>query len=170
MPDFSYTEGRLRFEFANVDFAEQYDEWSHYRNQSCGICGGSKAVDFLCLQTNICWLIEVKDYRQHQRTKPSLLADELALKVRDTIAGLVSAKMNANDVNEKRVAAASLNCTSIRVAIHLEQPRRATRLRPRVVEPATLKQQLQQRLKAIDAHPVVFDQHSIPYNLSLIVT
>ena len=41
-------------------------------------------------------LIEVKDYRFHPRTKPIPLCDEVALKVRDTLAGLAAARVNVN--------------------------------------------------------------------------
>ena len=98
------SEGCLQFNFDQSCLAEKYDDWSFYRNQFQSTCGSAKAVDMICLSDDISWLIEIKDYRQHKRTKPQDLGDEVALKVRDTLAGLVAAKMKANDSNEKTFA------------------------------------------------------------------
>lgn len=94
-------EGGLQFTFGSSCLAEKYDDWSFFRNQFQNTCSGAKAVDFICVSNGCCWLIEVKDYRQHPRTKPQELADEVAIKVRDTLAGLVAAKMNANNPSER---------------------------------------------------------------------
>ena len=82
-------EGQLKFTFAENCHASKYDEWSFYRNQFQNICGGSKAVDILCLSQHTIWLIEIKDFRVHRRTKSEDIGDEIAIKVRDTLAGLV---------------------------------------------------------------------------------
>ena len=50
------------------------------------------------------------------------LIDELALKVRDTLAGLVAAAANAEDEREKKFAQDALRLDlRWRVALHLEQ-------------------------------------------------
>ena len=98
------TEGSLTFDFADVDSATKYDDWSFYRNQFNSAFGGTKAVDLILVKNDKTVLIEVKDYRQHRRTKTIELGDEVAQKVRDTLAGLVAAKCNANDANERRFA------------------------------------------------------------------
>lgn len=101
------TEGVLNFDFQTDDGAllSKYDEWRFYRHHFCKIAEGIKAVDFIYIDKSqrCTWLIEVKDYRhpQTEKIKPSELADAVALKVRDTLAGLVAAKYNAIDVNEK---------------------------------------------------------------------
>ena len=81
-------EGALTFSFPDQCEAGKYDDWSFYRNQFQSVAGGSKAVDILCLADGVAWLVEIKDYRQHPRTKPSDLCDEVARKVRDTLSGL----------------------------------------------------------------------------------
>lgn len=86
MADVTLDEGHLRFEFKDVDFAEQYDGWRHHRNVFSSACGGAKAVDFVVGKGNVIWLIEVKDYRHHRRDKTISLWDEIAIKVRDTMA------------------------------------------------------------------------------------
>ena len=81
------TEGALTFSFPDGCHAGKCDGWSHYRNQFQAVAGSSKAVDILCIAGDTSWLIEIKDYRQYPRTKAIDIADELAMKVRDTLAG-----------------------------------------------------------------------------------
>ncbi len=107
------------------------------------------------------WLIEIKDYRRHPRTKVIDLGDEIAFKVRDTLAGLVAAKCNANTADEKNTAREALKRNRFRVVLHLEQPRKHSKLFPQVVDPSLVLQKLKQRLKAVDAHPRVVDQRTL---------
>lgn len=152
-------EGNLEFTFQN-NHSTKYDDWSFYRNQLTNAFGKAKAVDLITEDDNNTWLIEVKDYRQHPRTKPSELAAEIAHKVRDTLAGLAAAQHNANDADEKKLAASAIS-KPFRIVLHLEQHPTGSKLRPRIAEPKDLIQKLKQLLKAIDAHPKVIDQHSI---------
>lgn len=154
-------EGALTFTFPSHGTASKYDEWSHYRNQFQATCGGSKAVDMTYTDGQVTWLIEVKDFRQHQRVKQIDLSDEIALKVRDTLAGLVSAKFHANDSDEKRCAAALLRSKIIRVVCHIEQPAKHSRLFPRAVEPDNLVLKLRTLIKAVDPHPAVVDRQNL---------
>ena len=105
------TEEALTFTFPSSWQVSKADEWSFYRNQfakrfdgvrlACKKCNaevrcrecntvktiGTKAVDILAIDSeSVAWLIEVKDYRRHQRTKAINLADEIAVKVRDSLA------------------------------------------------------------------------------------
>ncbi|MDH4555719.1 hypothetical protein E8F11_11120 [Pseudomonas sp. BN417] len=154
-------EGRLTFQFPNGALASKYDEWAHYRRQFNKAFGGTKAVDILYSEGRMAWLIEVKDYREHRRTKTIDLADEVAIKVRDTLSGLVSAKINANDPDELKVAKEILKSTRLRVVLHLEQPQKHSKLRPRAIDPAAVSQKLRGLLKAIDPHPSVVDQDTL---------
>lgn len=152
-------EGALTFTFQTVAQACKYDTWSYYRNQfQQGCSSGNKAVDLLCEANGESWLIEVKDYRHHPRTKPGGLADEVAIKVRDTLAGLVAASVGANDRVERDFAARMVRAKRFRVVCHLEQPAKTTRLRPRLIEPEDLFDKLRRLLKAIDRHPIVMDR------------
>lgn len=168
MPNVALVEGRLSFAFKDVDFAEKYDDWKHYRHQYNSACGGSKGVDFIVLKDDEIWLIEVKDFRQHRRVKAIDLADEIALKVRDTMAGLVSAKFLARDLGEACVSHAALSCTRLRVAFHLEQPSHPSRLFPRSVDPANFGIKLRQLLRFADPHPKVFDRRLFPEHLGTV--
>ena len=64
-----------------------------------------KALDLLAMaHDKTAWLVEVKDYRINQRTKPSDLGEEIARKVFSTLAALLPAKINANEADEKQMA------------------------------------------------------------------
>ena len=154
-------EGRLTFRFPDDALASKYDEWGHYRRQFNSAFGGTKAVDILYSEGRVAWLIEVKDYREHRRTKTIVLADEVAIKVRDSLVGLVSAKFNANDPDERKVAREILKGVQLRVVLHLEQPEKHSRLRPRAIDPAAVSQKLRGLLKPVDPHPCVVSQDSL---------
>lgn len=162
MADVTFDEGHLRFEFRNVEFAEKYDGWRHYRNKFSRACGSAKAVDFIVAKDNEIWLIEVKDYRQHNRTRQIELWDEIALKVRDTMAGLVSTKFVGADDGEKRTSQLALGKKKLRVALHLEQAANPSRLFPRAFNPANIQIKLKQCLGFADPHPCLFDQTLFP--------
>jgi hypothetical protein len=176
----SVTVDTQRFEFPNGWQVSQPDAWSFYRKQyqrllngvrlPCPKCGallrcshcntaqnaGGKALDLLAIAPNgTVWLIEVKDYRRHRRTKPIDLADEVALKIRDSLAAIMSAAFNANDPVERAHARSALQGRTLRVVLHLEQPAHPTKLFPQSVSPAFVEQRLRQLVKAIDPHPCV---------------
>ena len=164
-------EGALTFTFAADAEASKYDDWSFYRNQfQQGCFTDNKAVDLLCELNRSAWLMEVKDYRAHARTKAVDLADEVAIKVRDTLAGLVAASVGANDPVERAFARRMVRAQRMRVVCHIEQPAKASRLRPRVIEPDKLKLKLRTLLKAIDAHPIVMDRSSAAATLPWVVS
>lgn len=156
----SITEGQLTFDFPNGWQVSKFDEWSFYRNQFQQACGGTKAVDILAVERRTClWNIEIKDYRQHRRTKTIDLPDEIAVKVRDSLAALVAARANANDADEKALAKAALSCSRLRVVLHLEQPAKHSKLFPRAIDPAKVQQRLKQLIRAIDPHPLVLEMN-----------
>ena len=149
-------EGILRFSFPDHCEAAKYDTWAFYRQKFQSVAGGSKAVDILCLAQDASWLIEIKDYRQQPRTKPIDLGDEVASKVRDTLAGLAAANANAANKAERDFAENVLAKRQWRVALHLEQQTIATSpLRPQAINPANVLKKLRMNLKAIDTQPIV---------------
>jgi len=154
-------EGNLVFNFPCIsDEVTKYDEWSFYRNQFSNLANGTKAVDFIFLEQDICWLIEVKDYRVNRRIKLIDLADEISIKVKDTIAGLFTAKINANDLSEKQFAQIANQKSKIRVVLHLEQPEKPSKLFPRIFDEANIETKLKSKIKAIDPHPIVMNKSS----------
>ena len=153
-------EGDLKFTFPDHCEVGKYDEWSFYRNQFNSVAGGSKAVDILCVSPDSAWLIEIKDYRQHRREKPTGIVDELALKVRDTLAGLAAASANANDRDERALARRALQVHRWRVVLHLEQPNVRSRFRPKPFDVANVLSNVRRKVKAVDAHPLILDRET----------
>lgn len=136
-------------------WAWKYDDSAFHRNQFQRFAGGSKAVDAVAMAADgALWLIELKDYRHHPRTKPSSVFAEVALKVRATLAGLAIARLRANDLTEKSRAQQAMACTQIRVALQLAQSARPSRLFPQVLDPQDAQLQMKRALAAIDAHPM----------------
>lgn len=170
MTDITLIEGSLSFELEQVNFAEKYDDWRHYRNVFNSACESSKAVDFLVSKAGTLWLIEVKDYRRHLRTKPSNLADEVMLKVRDTMAGLVSTAFVGMDSGEKSTSRSALSHRKLRILFHLEQPSKPSRLFPMSVDPADILMKLKQRLRFADYHPIVVDRATFPASLGRVTS
>lgn len=159
-------EGLLTFDFPLGALSSKYDEWAHYRRQFNKSFGGTKAVDIVFADNAVGWLIEIKDYRAHSRTKAIDLADEIAAKVRDTLAGLVSANISANDADEKNLASRLLLCTRLRVVLHIEQPATQSKLRPTAIDPAAVLLKLKGRVKSVDPYPCVVDQNSLKNAMS----
>ena len=152
---------KQRYKFPDTWKVTKYDDWSFYRNQFQSVCDGSKGIDLIAIDSNnCCWLIEAKNYHLQSRTKPSELPVEIAVKVRDTLAGLVVAKVNAPEPSEKSFATAALRCKKLRIALHLEQPAKHSKLFPRAIDPADVLQRMKQLLKAIDPHPLVVDSNA----------
>lgn len=148
-------EGSLAFDFPDSWQAGKYDEWVYYRRHFQSSFGGTKAVDILALHPNrLFYLIEIKDYRIEPRQKTMELAQEVAEKVRDTLAGLFAARMVANNESEKDFAEQSVKATKIFVILHLEQTTKPTRLHP-MEDVTKLEQKLRQLLGAITSRPKV---------------
>jgi hypothetical protein len=178
-------EDELSFSFPNGWEVSKFDQWSFYRNQfmrigeasiTCKECktavrcagcnnkriAGSKGIDILALSMDsVCWLIEIKDYRLTRVTDFAFLADVVALKVRDTHACLVAARLNANDNIERDRATRALGCASMRVVLHLESPRMNSRAHSPATQRANVLQRLKQLVKAVDARPLVLSMNDV---------
>lgn len=161
-------EGNLTFDFPKDWLAEKYDGWSFYVHQFQQVCGGAKAIDILAVNWGICcWLIEVKDYRRGCQTTALSLADAVAQKVRDTLAGVASARIRATG-NERQAADAGLKCANFRVVLHMEQPATVSAIFPSPINRANVLQRLKQLIKAVDPSPQVVDMrtsNSLPWTV-----
>lgn len=147
------TENHLIFVFPEHWEAAKYDDWTYYRKQFQNTFGGAKGVDIVAISpppSEVLWLIEIKDYRNSNHGLPSQLPETIARKVRDTLAGLVAAKFNADDVTEKRFAEKALKMKDIRLIFHLEQPRKHSKLFPKAIKHETIHLKLRQLLKSVD--------------------
>jgi hypothetical protein len=150
-------EGILSFTFPADWSVTKYDDWPYYRKQFQKCCSGNKAVDFIAIANREVWLIEVKDFRSVKRREKELpLWDEIAIKVRDTLAGLVAAKFSDSH-DQQTFANNALNASRIKVVLHLEQPSTHSKLFPRIFDRADVLQKLKQLIKPIDAHPLVIE-------------
>ena len=148
----------LTFSFPEGWKASKYDEWNFYRNQFSRQFSGIKAVDILALDDGKkAFFIEVKDYRHPDTQKPSDLPKVIADKVLMTLAALLPAKLNANEVSEMEMAGSLLNSKKLHVVAHIEQ----NRAHQPIIDPADLKLKLAQLLRAVDRHPKVVSTRSM---------
>lgn len=158
----TFVEGTFEFAFPTSIGVSKYDDSPFYRNQFSRC--QPKGVDFVAVEPSrgVLWLLEVKDYRVHRRTKPTDLGDEMRQKVLDTLAGLLTAGIYRVDGVLAREA---LKCQEVRVVLHLELPKA-----PRnAVNPSSIALKLKQLLKPVCAHPKVVSIES-PGNLPWTVT
>src|SRR5438093_641049 len=111
-------EGKLAFDFPAGWHASKYDEWVFYVQHFQNVCGAAKGVDIVAIHSNGClWLVEVKDYRAGPRDSALELVDEIAIKVRDALAGLVAARVRASKDGETGAAVqGSKGCPASRTA------------------------------------------------------
>lgn len=152
----------------------KYDDSSFHRNQFQSFAGGSNAVDAVVLSDQgELWLVEVKDYRRHRRTKPESVFAETASKVRSTLAGLAAARTSANDASELALARQAMACGRIRVALQLVQAANPSRLFPRLVDPADADLQLRRSARPVDPHPICaadgIDDPRLPWRTAVVV-
>lgn len=160
----SHDVGSLTFDFPDEWLIARFDEWTFYVNHFQKVAPGLKAVDLLGIEPgaqdsrSILWLIEVKDYRQHPRTKQIEVAEEIAGKAAWTLSALLPAALNANLEDERVAAGKALKCAAIRVVLHLEVPSTRSPVYNRRLDKANVLQKLKSRVKAIDAHPLVMDR------------
>lgn len=163
-------EGRLTFTFPAGAQVCKYDELSFYRNQFIKMADGIKAIDLAYVEGNTLWLIEVKDYRHNPRIKTISLVDEMAGKLRNSLAGLWAAKCNATVQAEKQFANNALKTKKICVVLHLEEPEQAGRLAPTKQLKASTLQKMKQKLKSVDAHACIVDQFCLKPRMNWQVT
>lgn len=139
----------ITFTFPDNWQSGKYDDWIFYRGHFSRQFNGIKAVDLLAIGPDqVAYLIEVKDYRHPDTEKPTQLAQAIANKVLMSLAALLPAKHRANELNERELATAFLNCSDFKVVAHLEQPRGHSP----VIDPADIKQKLRQLLRSVDPH------------------
>lgn len=119
-------EGNLIFTFPESLSVCKYDNSQFYKNQFQNTFGGAQGVDFIVLDKETTWLIEVKDHQSYyhldENDVPADICNTIAHKIRDTLAGLVIAKNNSTKAYERKFAAKALANNKIRLVFHLEKP------------------------------------------------
>jgi hypothetical protein len=158
MPTIS--EGRLVFTFPDGWRAEKYDETSYYRDHFQKFAS-SKCVDIVAFNPkgHELWLIEVKDYRCHPRSKESDIFVEVAQKVRDTLANLYLAQRKP-EIDICNFAKRASRQSNIRVALHIEQVKNPSRLHRRIVSNDLIN--FRNTLRVADNHPWLCEMDSMP--------
>jgi hypothetical protein len=148
----------LTFSFPDNWLVTKYDDWPFYRNRFKDSCGGNKAIDLLAFDPGerTLWLVEAKDYRLYPRAKEIALWEEIGLKLRDTLAGLVAARFNAA-LPESEAAYKAVRANRMRFVLHWEQPQKVSASHDPLKNLADLRQKLRQTIKPIDPHPLVVD-------------
>ena len=159
----------LQFTFAPLVAAQIYDTWQHYVavwNRG----GGQKAMDLVAIENTATpmttWLIEAKDFRvitsPPNPSNVTGLAQTVADKAADTLAGLADAAVHAVVASEKGHAASSLAVPAKRVVLHLEpHTGNHTALFPAGFS-ASVYQKLKQLVRAIDPNPLVLNIANTP--------
>lgn len=154
-------EGQLSFHF---DFdAIKLDDCHYYRKHFIKIKNDIKAIDILAVDSEIGYLIEVKDYR-HPETENLELKDLIKAiidKVLCTLSMMLPMKNNAYKLSEREIANQFSGVSRIRVVLHIETPPRRRTLNASKWNPQTIQMQLKRRLSSIDPHPKVVSKDNL---------
>ena len=145
-------EGSITFDFPTGFVVQKLDDTTFYKKHFQSFAQGSKAVDFLAFdpKESELWLIEVKDYRAHERIKTITVYDEIAQKVFSSLACLLAMRANAVIQGEQNFAELATKQIRLKIVLHLEQPEKPSTLFPRVVDPANIRTKLRQKVRAVD--------------------
>jgi hypothetical protein len=117
-------EGQLEFRFNASWEAERWDGSAAHKNMQAAFA--ASAVDIVGLRDNDeVFLFEVKDYRKSPRHKDTPIAEEIARKAADTLAGLVAEcrRDGTNDLWSRTGAILPNRGQLINVVLWLEQGR-----------------------------------------------
>ena len=137
----------------------KYDELLFYTTKFQHVFK-AKAIDILAIEPNgCCWLIEVKDYRTGHQTSAVKLAEVIAQKARDSLAGLATARVRATG-QEQRIAESSMTSSDLRVVLHMENPSVISALFTKTIDPADVQAALRPLVKSIDSRFQVVDSQT----------
>ncbi len=136
---------------------------------------GNAEIDFIAFDPRgkRLWLVETKDYRQHDRSKPSSIGEEFARKCRDTLSLLgalqVSIQVATDGDLEHRFRFSEMR--DVTCVLHLEQ-RRGRHNEYRIISSQTLKDTAKRSLRALDPHAKAGDakvlaDRALPFSISV---
>lgn len=160
----------FQYTFLPTIAAQCYDTWQHYTAVWMNVAGGQKGMDVVAVESaavpTTTWLIEAKDFRVITNPpKPSNiggLAQAVADKTSDTLAGLEDATSNARVASEKSHATSALAAPAKRVVLHLEPHTGPHSTLFPAGFPASVLQRLRQLVRAIDQNPLVLNISNTP--------
>lgn len=175
-----FPEGALTFSFPDGWEVCRPADTSFYQRHFKSFCGGCKETDFLAFDPSpselVLWLIEVKDYRSHRRSKELDLVREVALKARDVLAMLPVAALRDNAASPPGGTTqaggfwrSARSAKQLKVVLHCELPPRPSKLFPGVKDAANLGHKLKQELRPIDPHATFTNSslaRSLPWTVS----
>jgi hypothetical protein len=146
-------EGSVTFDFPDGFIVQKLDDTTFYKKHFQEFAQGSKAMDFIAFdrKKSELWMLEVKDYRAHGRTKTIDLFDEIAQKVLSSLSCLLAMRSNAAIPDEQNFAELATKQIRLKVALHLEQPEKDSKLYRQVVNPANIRIKLRQKVRAVDS-------------------
>ncbi|MEN9557600.1 MAG: hypothetical protein RLZZ232_3886 [Planctomycetota bacterium] len=170
----------LNFTFsAAIANAQLYDQWIHYTTVFNAPPGGKKAIDVVAVEAGVApattWMIEAKDFRVITNPPKSSniggLAQLVADKVQDSIAGLTDAAASATTPSEKSLAVLAISAPTKRVVLHLEPHVGAHSALFPAGFAASVLQRLRQLVRSIDPNPLVLNiantpSASVPWTVS----
>lgn len=155
MPQF-YQEDRIRFEFPDAWKVLRPEKASYYTRHFQNFAGGCKEMDFILFEpaNRVLWLLEVKDYTTNRRLKAQCVFEEIAEKVRDSLALLLAGSVR-DDPSNGGVRSFMDFCAipnDIKIVLHLEQPSKPSKMFPGVKIDADATQKLRAKVRAVDPH------------------
>jgi hypothetical protein len=152
----TFQEGRIRFEFPDGWTVLRPEKASYYTRHFQKMAGGCKEMDFVLFEpaNRVLWLLEAKDYTTERRTKEQCIFEEVAVKIRDSLALLLagSVRDDSSNCGVGSFMVVSAIPHEIKVVLHLEQPSKPSKLFPGVKIDADATQILRSKVRAIDPH------------------
>lgn len=147
--------------------------WQSFAKPKDGV--GNTEIDFVAFdpRDKRIWFVETKDYRQHDRSKPSEIGEEFARKCRDTLSllGAMQVSLQVATDSDLKERYQFSNMRDVNCVLHLEQMR--GRLGEyRVISPQTLKDTIKRSIRALDPHAKAGDaellaRHALPFTISV---
>ncbi|MGG1643215.1 DUF6661 family protein [Paenibacillus sp. NRS-1782] len=127
MTTISFEESNLCFQFKKGLLPIKFDETNFYTNRF-NTLKGSKGVDFIVLNDETIYLIEVKNFKGHEiENKERLIANtekslalEVSHKVRDTISCLAGAYKSGNEILTPYFTHFTKRSVEVKVILFLE--------------------------------------------------
>lgn len=146
----------LVFEFQDGWNASKCDDWVFYKQKFERMGNGIKCLDILAISPEkVAYLIEAKDYRIHNRTKPSDIIDEVCAKLLCTLAMLLPAKLNAAEPSERHLCEQVLDAKEILIVLHIELPPPRSRLDVIKKDPSLIRMKMRERFSPIGRYAKV---------------
>ncbi|MEY4243342.1 MAG: hypothetical protein RLZZ245_927 [Verrucomicrobiota bacterium] len=150
----AYQEDRIRFEFPDGWEVLRPEKASYYTRRFQSFAGGCKEMDFILFDpvNRVLWFLEVKDYTTNPRIKKQCVFEEIAEKIRDSLALLLAGSVR-EDPSNGGVRSFMDVCAipnAIKIVLHLEQPLKPSKMFPGVKIEADATQKLRAKVKAVD--------------------